>query len=159
MGLLTSATRNMARRIAAMINASRDPDSPPSSLRGAGFTGAASPFSTFKDCSGFAESGVSDVLTAIFVDEQVSTRRFARIVENGEQRRKLLIRYFWTAEKKWNRPGVDIFLYEGKHSILLGPWSAGLPPCREREAVSGPKRQLVTCLSADRQGEAVSGPK
>lgn len=83
-----------------MISASRVPDSPPSSLRGSGFPGAASPFSTFKDCSGFAESGVSDVLTAIFVDEQVSTRRFARVVENGERRRKLVSRYIWTAKKK-----------------------------------------------------------
>lgn len=104
-----------------MINASRDPDSPPSSLRGAGFTGAASPFSTFKDCSGFAESGVSDVLTAIFVDEQVSTRRFARIVENGEQRRKLLIRYFWTAEKNGTDQAWIYFYMKVNIPFFSGP--------------------------------------
>lgn len=104
-----------------MINASRVPDSPPSSLGGAGFTGAASPFSTIEDCSGFAESGVSDVLTAIFVDEQVFPRRFARRVENGEQIGVLLIRYFWTAQKMEQTRRAYIFYMKVNISFFSDP--------------------------------------
>lgn len=57
-----------------MITASRDPDAWPSSLGAAGLAGAASLFSRSEvlgDCSGSAEDGLSDVLTAI-----LSTNRF-----------------------------------------------------------------------------------